>query len=87
MDRCEICSKEWRQRYEIAVSRFDRALTVACTVTIISVGIALACIIIAALCVAKTHEFINQFEYVEETVIEQDGSGQNVAVMIDNSTK
>jgi hypothetical protein len=46
---------------------------VACTVTIISVGIALACIVIAALCVAKTHEFINQFEYVEETVIEQDG--------------
>ena len=81
MDRCEICSKEWRQRYEIAVSRFDRALAIAFTATIISVCVALACMIIAAMCIAKTHEFISEFEYVEETVIEQDGSGKNIAVI------
>lgn len=81
MDRCDICSKEWRQRYEIAVSRFDRALAIACTVTIISVCIAIACIIIAAMCVSKTHQFISEFEYVEETIIEQDGNGKNVAVI------
>ena len=81
MDRCEICSKEWRERYEIAVSRFDRALAIACTITIISVCVALAGVIVAAMCVSETHKFIKQFEYVEETIIEQDGNGKNVAVI------
>jgi hypothetical protein len=31
--------------------------------------------------VVATHRFINQFEYVEETLIEQDGNGQNVAIV------
>ena len=35
-----------------------------------------------AFCVAETIEFINGFEYVEETVVEQDGNGKNIAVLI-----
>ena len=87
MDKCEICKSEWKERYNTAVVRFDKALTMAYTITIISVIAAITSIILAALCVAKTHEFIAQFECVEETLIEQDGEGQNVAVVIDQSRK
>lgn len=84
-NRCQVCSKEWQERYNLAVQRFDRQIAIATTVTIIAVIIAMFCIIIAACCVFATHRFINQFEYVEETEtrIEQDGNGQNIAVLVD----
>ena len=87
MRKCEDCNREWEQRYNIAVQRFDRSLNTAMIVTIISVCIAIISVIITAGCLAKTLNFINEFEYYEETVIEQDGEGQNIAVLVDNSTK
>lgn len=86
MDKCTQCSKEWQERYNIAVSRFDKSLNIAMIVTIISVCITLLSVILSAICLAKTLNFINQFECVEETVVEQDSNGQNVAVVIDNSS-
>lgn len=86
MDKCTQCSKEWQERYNIAVQRFDKSLQTAMIVTIISLCIALLSVIISAFCLAKTLSFIEQFEYVEETVVEQDGDGQNVAVLIGNNT-
>lgn len=80
-NRCQVCSKEWQERYNLAVQRFDRQIAICTTVTIIAAIIAMFCIIIAACCVFATHRFINQFEYVEETLIEQDGDGQNVAIV------
>ena len=75
MDKCTQCSKEWQERYNIAVQRFDKSLNTAMVVTIISLCIALLSVIISAFCLAKTLSFIQKFEYVEETetVIEQDG--------------
>lgn len=86
MDKCTQCSKEWQERYNIAVQRFDKSLNTAMVVTIISLCIALLSVIISAFCLAKTLSFISEFEYVEETVVEQDGNGQNVAVLIGNNT-
>lgn len=80
-NRCQVCSKEWQERYNLAVQRFDRQIAIATTVTIIAVIIAMFCIIITACCVFATHRFIAQFEYVEETIVSQDGDGQNVAIV------
>lgn len=87
MDKCDVClrDKEWQERYNLACERFDKSLQTAMTVTIIAVCAAMASIILMALCVAKTLRFIDEFEYVEETVVEQDGKGQNIAVLIDGS--
>lgn len=86
MDKCKECSKEWQERYNIAVQRFDKSLNTAMIVTIISICIALLSVIISAFCLAKTLRFIEEFEFVEETVVEQDGEGQNIAVLIGNNT-
>lgn len=81
---CKECNREWQERYSIAVRRFDKALSIAMTVTIISVCIAFICVIISAVCLGQTLHFIKEFEYVEEyeTIIEQDGDGQNFAVVV-----
>ena len=87
MDKCSECSREWEQRYNLAVRRFDKSLNTAMIVTIILACITLLSVIITAGCLAKTLSFIKEFEYVEETVVEQDGDGQNFAVLIDNDVK
>lgn len=81
---CKECNREWQERYTIAVRRFDKALNIAMAVTIISILIAFICVIISAVCLSQTLQFIEEFEYIEEyeTVIEQDGDGQNFAVVI-----
>ena len=84
MDKCEVCSKEWQERYNLAVKRFDKSLNLAMTITIVSICVALTSIILTAICVSKTLNFINEFEYVEETIVEQDGNGQNVAVIVND---
>lgn len=83
-NKCYECSKEWRERYNLAVKRFDKNMNVAVTITIISICIALICVILATTCLAKTLNFIKEFEYVEETLIEQDGEGNNTAVIVNN---
>ena len=89
MDKCDVCSrdKEWHERYNLACERFDKSLKTALTVTIIALCVMMICIILTAFCVAETHNFIAQFECVEETLIEQDGAGQNIAVLIDQNGK
>ena len=84
MDRCNVCQREWRERYNLSVQRFDRQINRCMAITVVAVIISMFCIIITALCVAKTIEFIDSFEYVEETLIEQDGNGKNIAVLVDS---
>ena len=81
MNRCDSCYNEWKSRYIIAERRFDKAIAIAIAVTIISATMGLVAVILSALCVIRTQNFINQFEYVEETVISQDGEGENIAVI------
>lgn len=83
-NKCYECSREWQERYNLAVKRFDRNINIATTITIISICIALICVILSSMCLAKTLNFIREFEYVEETVISQDGEGYNTAVIVNN---
>lgn len=83
-NKCYECSREWQERYNLAVKRFDRNINIATTITIISICIALICVILSSMCLAKTLNFIKEFEYVEETVISQDGEGYNTAVIVNN---
>lgn len=66
----------------MAVKRFDKSLNKALAVTMIAVIVSLICIIIAAFFGMKVINFINNFEYVEETTysIEQD-EGINAAII------
>ena len=81
--KCTECSAEWRERYLMAEQRFDAALQKAVFVELVSAAVALMCIITTILFGIKTIDFINSFEYVEETKveIEQDSSGINTAVI------
>jgi uncharacterized protein YxeA len=65
------------------VQRFDKSLNKALAATVIAVIVALVCIIITAFMAVKIINFINDFEYVEETTysIEQDDQGINTAVI------
>ena len=81
MNRCAECSKEWQQRYVMAAKRFDKALNKAMVITIIAVCMAVVCFVLLILCLVKTQEFIDQFEYVEEVNVKQDESGTNIAVI------
>lgn len=67
----------------MAVKRFDKSLNKALAVTMISVIVALICVIITAFFGMKIIKFINSFEYVEETTfsIDQDGKGINTAII------
>jgi uncharacterized protein YxeA len=67
----------------MAVQRFDKSLNKALAATVIAVIVALVCIIITAFMAVKIINFINDFEYVEETTysIEQDDQGINTAVI------
>ena len=84
MDKCDVCTRntEWQDRYNLACERFDKALKMALTVTVISLCVMMICIILSTLCLAKTLQFIAGFEYCEETIVEQDGAGKNIAVLI-----
>ena len=81
-ENCSSCSREWQKRYELAVKRFDKSLNKAVTVSIVSLCVAVICIILMVFCVAKTQKFINQFQYVEETEYQiQQGDGINTAII------
>lgn len=84
MTRCEVCSEVWQERYDAACKQYQRSLALAATVAIVAASMGLLAAIVSAYCVAKTQKFISEFECIEETLIEQDGNGQNVAVIVDN---
>jgi hypothetical protein len=77
---CHI-EAEWQKHYLLAVQRFDKSLNKALAATVTAVIVALVCIIITAFMAVKIINFINDFEYVEETTysIEQDDQGINPA--------
>ena len=85
--RCESCSAEFQERYNTAVRRFDHQIQICTVVTIIAICSAIVSFLVTAFCVVQTIRFISSFEYVEETetLIEQDGNGQNIAVLVDQS--
>ena len=83
--KCYNChlESEWQEHYVVAVKQFDRYIQKAMTITMVSVIVALLCVIITAGTIMHVIKFINSFEYVEETTysIEQDSEGINTAVI------
>lgn len=82
---CQNCNKEWRERYIMAERRFDKSLRIAILVTLISVIIALSCIMFTIYYALQLQKFIESFEYVEEVEVHQDDTGTNIAVIGDKN--
>ena len=80
--KCEICSEEWRKIYLISKKDFEKTKNRIFALSYILAAIAFICVVVTAFCVAKTHKFIESFEYVEETEyqIHQD-EGINTAII------
>ena len=69
--------------YNMASKRFDKALQKAINLTMIAIMVSLFSLILTAAMLMYVIKFVNEFEYVEETVysVEQDGEGINAAVI------
>lgn len=88
MPDCKSCNNQnWKNHYLMAQERFDKVVTRLVIGTIIAFTIAVACLIATICVIVKFQAFINQFEYVEETVyeVEQDDRGINTAVIGDTN--
>jgi hypothetical protein len=69
--------------YNMASKRFDKALQKAINLTMLAIMVSLFSLILTAAMLMYVIKFVNEFEYVEETVysVEQDGDGVNAAVI------
>ena len=85
---CKSCENlKWKNLYFTAQDRFDRIIMKMTFAFIIVFVVMLGCLI-ATICMGyKTQEFIDGFEYVEETEIqiEQDCHGKNTVILGDGS--
>lgn len=84
IDKCRSCAieAEWRERYLLAEKRFDKSLRQAVTVTLLAVMIMLICLIATIYYGMHVMNFINSFEYVEETTVEiEQAEGNNAAII------
>lgn len=82
---CVACNEKWREIHFMSQQIFNKALLKAHIAILVLAVIAFISVLIAACCVVRTQRFIAKFEYVEETVVSQDGDGANVAVIGDNN--
>ena len=81
---CKSCgSYKWKEMYIEAQQRFDKVVTKLTIGTIIAFTIMILCLLATICALVRTQNFINSFEYVEETEVEisQDSDGTNTAVV------
>ena len=85
---CKTCeNQKWKAMYITAQERFDKVgqkLTVGFIIVFV---VMLVCLMATIGMLYKTMEFINEFEYVEETEIsiEQDCRGKNTVILADGT--
>lgn len=80
---CKECENQyWKQMYITAAQRFDTVLAKITALFVAVVIIMMICVFATILICIRTHNFIENFEYVEETEVEitQD-DGINAAVV------
>lgn len=85
---CKNCeSQYWKVMYIAASQRFDKVLSRMILIFILMSVITAICCFIAALACVRTHQFIAEYEAIEETEIEieQDSEGVNTAIIGDGS--
>ena len=88
MTDCKNCeNKNWKQMYITAQQRFDATISKLTVGFVILLTITFICLITTTFLVIRTQQFINEFEYVEETEyhIEQDNRGHNTVVLQDGN--
>lgn len=88
MTDCKSCeNQKWKSMYITAQQRFDTTVTKLTIGFVILLTITFICLITTTFLVIKTQDFINEFEYVEETEIqiEQDCNGHNVVMLPDGN--
>lgn len=81
---CKSCgSYKWKEMYIEAQQRFDKVVIKLTIGTIIAFTIMILCLLATICALIRTQNFINSFEYVEETEVEvsQDSNGINTAVV------
>ena len=84
MNECQKCAKEnYKQLYIKSKQTFEKQILILTTALYILIGIVVFCLLLTIITEIKVVNFINGFEYVEETEykISQDSSGTNVAVI------
>lgn len=84
MNECQKCAKEnYKQLYIESKQAFEKQIFTLTATLYILIGIVVFCLILTIITEIKVVNFINGFEYVEETEYEisQDSSGTNVAVI------
>jgi hypothetical protein len=84
MNECQKCAKEnYKQLYTESKQIFEKQIITLTATLYILIGIVVFCLILTIITEIKVVNFINGFEYVEETEYEisQDSSGTNVAVI------
>ena len=84
MNECQKCAKEnYKQPYIESKQTFEKQIFTLTALLYILIGIVVFCLILTIITEIKVVNFINGFEYVEETEYEisQDNSGTNVAVI------
>jgi hypothetical protein len=84
MNECQKCAKEnYKQLYTESKQTFEKQIFTLTTALYILIGIVAFCLVLTIITEIKVVNFINGFEYVEETEYEisQDSSGTNVAVI------
>ena len=83
MQDCKNCENtKWKNHYMVAQQRFDKVVTILSAGTVIAWAITVLCLIATICALIKLQNFIDSFEYVEETTfsIEQD-EGINTAII------
>ena len=85
---CKSCgSYKWKEMYIEAQQRFDKVVIKLTIGTIIAFTIMILCLLATICALIRTQNFINSFEYVEETEVEisQDSDGMNTAIIGDRN--
>lgn len=85
---CKSCgSYKWKEMYIESQQRFDKVVVKLTIGTIIAFTIMIMCLLATICVLIRTQNFINSFEYVEETEVEisQDSDGMNTAIIGDRN--
>lgn len=84
MPDCKVCeNKKWKDMYMAAQQRFDKVLINLTVGFVILITVVIFCLVVTICTLIRTQEFINEFEYVEQTEIqiEQDSKGHNTVIL------
>lgn len=81
MSDCRICKEENRNHYMVAQQRFDKIVALLTVGTIIAYTITIFCLIATICVIVRFQAFIENFEYVTETVVDvEQTDGNNTAI-------